>query len=72
MTKIYIKPCLDKDGKPYRVRNHNKPDKFLKEDGEFVVLDKHWQRRLNDGSVEKATPPKAPAKTDKTTTTAKG
>lgn len=71
-NKTYIKPGVDKDGKPYKVRKHNKPTEFLAEAGEYVVLDKHWHRRLRDESVVKAKPPASTAKPDKTIATTKG
>ncbi len=71
-NKTYIKPGVDKDDQPYKVRKPTKPTEFLAEEGELVVLDKHWHRRLRDGSVVKADAPKAPAKPDKTTATTKG
>ena len=57
--KIYIKPALSADKTPLRVRKHNKPSELLAEQGEWVESDKHWLRRLRDGSVVKTTPPKS-------------
>lgn len=53
MTKIFIKPA---EG---RVVPHPERGGFLSEQGDEVVINAYWQRRLNDGDVVKAKPAKA-------------
>ena len=64
MSTIFVKPGINKTGKPNRVRLPDKPHLFLPEEGDFVPANKFWLRRLRDGSVVVAEPPKTskPAK----------
>ncbi len=63
--QLFIKPATDANGMPYRVRLHDKPDRFLNPEGESVVAHKHWYRRLRDGSVVEAKPAKSVTKSAK-------
>lgn len=55
MSKVYLKPR-----KGLRVR---RPDgRLLPEAGGHVQMSSYWRRRLRDGDVEKAAPPKAQPK----------
>lgn len=52
--RVFIKPGTLPDGSPMKAR---KPmGGFLATDGESVILDSHWRRRLADGDVVQATP----------------
>lgn len=66
--QVFIKPATGADGQPLKVRKPDKPLELLEEAGEWVKKSIHWLRRLMDGSVVEAKPPKpekpAPAKTD--------
>lgn len=53
--KRYIKPA--KPGLVVRQPHNARP---LPDDGAEVEWNSHWMRRLADGSVVKATPPKTP------------
>ncbi len=57
--KVFIKPGVMPDGKtPIKVR---KPiGSHLAEDGEEVILDSYWRRRLEDRDVVQVEPPAAP------------
>lgn len=49
LEKVFIKPGTMPDGAPMQAR---KPmGGLLAADGEEVVLDSHWRRRLSDGDV---------------------
>lgn len=53
--KVFIKPGTLPDGTPMKAR---KPmGGFLAADGEAVILDSYWRRRLDDKDVVTATPP---------------
>lgn len=53
--RVFIKPGTLPDGTPMKAR---KPmGGFLAADGESVILDSHWRRRLADKDVVEATPP---------------
>lgn len=53
--RAFIKPGVMPDGTPMKAR---KPmGGFLAEQGEEVVLDSHWRRRLADGDVVEAERP---------------
>lgn len=56
MEQIHIKPNLDADGNPLRVRLPERPGEFLPAKGDTVDLTPHWIRRLNDGSVVRVEP----------------
>lgn len=48
---INVKPAVGPNDRPLRVRM---PDgsRYLQDDGEKVVLDNYWRRRISDGDVE--------------------
>jgi hypothetical protein len=49
---IHIKPNIDKaTGEPFKIRLPDKPHMFLPEQGDVVMKNKFWIRRLRDGSV---------------------
>lgn len=51
--------------KPVEGGRVRKPDgSVLPDEGDAVVFDTYWQRRLDHGDVEETTPPKAPKKDD--------
>lgn len=53
MSKIFIKPAAG-----LKVRHVEKLAYFIAEDGEWVEDNLTWQRRINDGDVVLAEPPK--------------
>jgi hypothetical protein len=56
---IYIVPQVDPVSKqPYQVRLPGKPMQFLPATGAKVERTPFWVRRLRDGTVSEATPPK--------------
>lgn len=59
MIKVFLKPVTGRVV-PYPERARN-----LAEDGEEVVINTYWQRRLNDGDVIKIKPAKAEPKGSK-------
>ena len=63
MNTIYIKPSQGPGDSVLKVRLPLKPGEFLSIDGAEVDLTPYWQRRLNDGSVVKASKPKSQPKT---------
>jgi hypothetical protein len=55
MTRIFVKPALDKsaDAQPAARLKVRKPvGGHLAEGGEWQNLDSYWQRRINDQDVE--------------------
>lgn len=62
--RIYVKPAISPTtGKPLQVRWPTKPSVSVPPEGMYVPRDAHWLRRLQDGSVIEATPPRpAPKK----------
>jgi hypothetical protein len=62
MEQIHIKPNVDTDGKPLRVRLPERPGEFLPAKGDTVDLTPFWIRRLNDGSVVRVEPKKTTGK----------
>lgn len=57
MPKIYIKPNIDAEECPLKVRLFDKPTQFLPEGGAWVEKNSFWVRRLRDESVILAEPP---------------
>ncbi|MDY7067782.1 hypothetical protein PsexTeo8_42740 [Pseudomonas extremaustralis] len=60
MTQIYLKPVAGRDSP-----DPAKGGALLPEKGDSVPLNAYWQRRINDGDVVKAEPPKAAKATTK-------
>ncbi|WLG37622.1 DUF2635 domain-containing protein [Pseudomonas rhodesiae] len=60
MTQIYLKPVAGRDSP-----DPAKGGALLPEKGDSVPLNAYWQRRINDGDVVKAEPPKAAKSTTK-------
>ncbi|MHB1183395.1 MAG: DUF2635 domain-containing protein [Desulfobulbia bacterium] len=56
MPKIYIKPNIDAEECPLKVRLFDKPTQFLPEGGALVEKNSFWVRRLRDKSVILAEP----------------
>jgi Protein of unknown function (DUF2635) len=67
VTQIYLKPAAGRD-----CPDPAKGGALLPVEGDTVPLNAYWQRRLDDGDVTKAEPPKKPAATLKVATTDKG
>lgn len=61
-AQIYVKPAIDADGAPLKVRLPDRPMEYLPAEGDLVERNGFWLRRLRDGSVVEARPAK-PAKT---------
>ena len=53
METLFVKPVAGA-----KVRNPDRQYQFLPAEGEAVPRSAYWLRRLADGSVEQATPPK--------------
>jgi hypothetical protein len=65
MQTVYVRPATNADGNSMLVRQPDRGWMPLPPDGEWVLLDEYWARRLRDGDVVEAEPPfaedKAPA-----------
>ena len=58
MSKLFVKPAIDDS----IVRDPARGGQPLPADGAEVPNNSYWQRRINDGSVVRSTPPKKTTK----------
>jgi hypothetical protein len=57
MQTVYVRPATNADSKLMLVRQPDRGWMPLPPDGEWVLLDEYWARRLRDGDVVEAEPP---------------
>lgn len=57
MQTAYVRPALDAEGKPMLVRQPDRGWLPLPPEGEWVILDEYWSRRIRDQDVIEGEPP---------------
>jgi hypothetical protein len=70
MQTVYVRPAEDADGRPLLVRQPDRGWMPLPPEGEWVLLDEYWARRLRDRDVSEAEPPPPPDQTERPVTAA--
>lgn len=60
MQTAYVRPAVDAEGKPMLVRQPDRGWLPLPPEGEWVILDEYWTRRIRDQDVKEGEPPLPP------------